>query len=277
MKRNIARFSWIVSFGVVSVLTLANCGRPNIISYLLSSLTPTATLTATWTVTVTPTSTATATATHTTTPTPTITHTPTPTSTLTRTYTPTITPTPTLTLTPTYEFPQVVVKMQANCRYGPGTAYLYSHGLYPGDRAEVHGRNNSGTWLWIKPENLNRHCWMAASVAEIKGDVFSVVVVQRQLPFATLLYDPPSNVRAIRDGNIVQVTWDRVNMTEDDDRGYLIEATICQEGHLIFVAVHTDNTFYEFTDEPGCPQPSNGLLYTVEKHGYTEPVEIPWP
>jgi len=171
----------------------------------------------------------------------------------------------------------VVVQKQANCRYGPGTAYLYSFGLYPGDRAEVNGRNNSGTWLWIKPENLNRHCWMAASVAEVKGDIFNVVVVERQLPFATALYDPPSNVHATRDGDTVRVTWNRVNMTEDDDRGYLIEATICQDDHLIFVAVHTDDTFYEFTDESGCSQPSNGLLYTVEKHGYTEPVDIPWP
>ena len=30
-------------------------------------------------------------------------------------------------------------------------------------------------------------------------------------------------------------------------------------------------------DEAGCQQPSHGLLYAVEKHGYTAPVEIPWP
>jgi hypothetical protein len=169
------------------------------------------------------------------------------------------------------------VQEQANCRYGPGKAYLYSFGLYAGDKAEVNGRNYSGTWLWIKPENLNRHCWMAASVAEVTGDVFSVVVVERQLPFATELYDPPSNVQATRDGDTVRVTWNRVDMTEDDDRGYLIEATVCQDEHLIFMAVSTNDTFYEFTDEPGCSADSNGLLYTVEKHGYTEPVTIPWP
>lgn len=118
---------------------------------------------------------------------------------------------------------------------------------------------------------------MAASVAEVTGDVFSVVVVQRKLPFATALYDPPNNVQATRDGNTVRVTWNKVNMTEDDDRGYLIEATVCQGGHLIFMAVQTYDTFYEFKDEQGCSQPSEGLLYTVEKHGYTEPVKIPWP
>ncbi|MCK4975641.1 MAG: hypothetical protein KAS36_01765, partial [Anaerolineales bacterium] len=64
---------------------------------------------------------------------------------------------------------------------------------------------------------------------------------------------------------------------EDDFRGYLIEATICQGGQLLSVAVHTDGTSYEFTDEGGCSGESGGLLYVVEKHGYVDPVTIPWP
>jgi hypothetical protein len=166
--------------------------------------------------------------------------------------------------------------MQAFCRYGPGKAYLYSHGLYEGDRAEVHGRNYSGNWLWIKPENLDRHCWVSASVVEISGDIKTVVVAHTKLPHSTL-YGPPEHVDAYRDGDRVKVTWEAVWMTEDDDRGYLIEATICQNGALIPVAVHTEKPVYEFTDQAGCSQPSGGKLYTVEKHGYTDPVPIPWP
>ena len=103
---------------------------------------------------------------------------PAPTSTpaATETLLPTITDTPAITLTPTFAFPQAVIQMQANCRYGPGTAYLYSHGLYSGDQGEIHGRTPSGAWLWIKPENLERHCWAAASVMEVVGDIFSVKV-----------------------------------------------------------------------------------------------------
>jgi len=37
------------------------------------------------------------------------------------------------------------------------------------------------------------------------------------------------------------------------------------------------DTTYTFTDEAGCAEASSGLLYTVEKHGYTDPVPIPWP
>lgn len=209
-------------------------------------------------------------------PAPSATSTTTQTLTPTITRTPTITPTSTITPTPTFDFPDVTVLMQANCRYGPGTAYLYSHGLYNGDHGEVNGRNYSGTWLWIKPDNLDRHCWVAASVVELQGDVRTVAVVQSRLPHATL-YEPPGNVRASRDGDRVVVTWDPVWMTDDDYRGYLIEATICQNGNLVLVAVHSDKPSYEFTDELSCSGESGGKLYTVEKHGYTDPVTIPWP
>jgi hypothetical protein len=43
------------------------------------------------------------------------------------------------------------------------------------------------------------------------------------------------------------------------------------------MAVHTDDTSYVLTDESGCSGDSGGLLYTVEKHGYTDPVKIEWP
>jgi len=215
------------------------------------------------------------------TPSPALTQTATPTSTFTPTpthsATPTNTPSPTNAASPTLDVPGVVALMQAFCRYGPGTAYLYSHGLYEGDRGRLDGRNYSGTWLWIQPDNLDRHCWVAASVVNVDGDTDSVPVVQTRLPRANNLYGPPENVKAVRKGDRVKVSWDRVNMTEDDDRGYLIEAILCQNGFLVSVAVQTDGTSYEFTDEQTCSDPSSGLLYTVEKHGYVDPIPVPWP
>jgi hypothetical protein len=94
---------------------------------------------------------------------------------------------------------------------------------------------------------------------------------------ANNLYGPPGNIQAVRDGNTVRITWDEVPMTVDDDRGYLLEVTVCQGGNLIWMAVQTMVETYEFTDEPGCSGSSGGLLYTVEKHGYVDPVTIPWP
>lgn len=101
-------------------------------------------------------------------------------------------------------------------------------------------------------------------------------VVQSKLPQSTL-YGPPENVYAERDGDQVTVSWDEVWMTKDDYRGYLIEATVCQAGNLVWQAVSVDGTSYTFTDEDTCSGESGGILYTVEKHGYTAPIKIPWP
>lgn len=263
--------SWIIFAPLLFIGLIIISGCSGQFS-LISSLTPTPLVmwTATWTPSPVPS--------FTPTPVPTAIHNNTPTQTKTPTITPTttITHTATITPTPTFDFPDVNVLMQANCRYGPGTAYLYAHGLYAGDKGEVNGRNYSGTWLWIKPENLDWHCWVAASVVEIEGDIGTVVVHRSRLPYSTL-YGPPANVRASRDGERVVVSWNVVGMTEDDDRGYLIEATICQNGHLIPVAVQTNRPAYEFNDQQNCSGKSGGKLYTVEKHGYSDPVQIPWP
>jgi hypothetical protein len=74
-------------------------------------------------------------------------------------------------------------------------------------------------------------------------------------------------------------------MTEDDYRGYLIEPWLCQGGKLVFKPVNYLGSFNEFpntlywalTDEPGCSEPSHARIYTVEKHGYTGYINIPWP
>lgn len=194
----------------------------------------------------------------------------------TATLSPTITNTPTITPTPTFDFPDFLVGEQANCRYGPGTAYLYAAGLFEGDHAEVRGRNYSGTWLYLKPDNIDYFCWAAASVGEVQGDVFSVLVWQPNLPRTTFI-GPVSQVQASRDGNQVTVIWEPVQVNPpEDSRGYLIEAYVCQNGGLVFQAVHTDENTYTFLDDPSCGN-SSGLLYAVEKHGYTAPVQIPWP
>ena len=243
---------------------------------LLATPTPSASRTPTLTATLAPTMTSTTTLTPTSTMTSTETSTPTVTRTATPTLTPTITSKFTITPTPTYDFPDVSVKMQAHCRYGPSTGYLHAADLYPGDLGSVRGRNSSATWLYIKFDKLDYFCWAAASVLEVQGDVMLIYPTERKLPKSSL-YGPPDDVQAVRVGDTVTVSWDKVNMTEDDDRGYMIEAFICQEGRYLFVVVATDNLFYEFTDGPGCPSPSQGLLYTVEKHGYSIPVTIPWP
>jgi hypothetical protein len=199
---------------------------------------------------------------------------PTSSYTPTLTYTPTMTFTPTITLTP----PPLkgIVLQQSNCRYGPGAAYLYKYGLYEGYRAEIIGRNKIGDWAYVQALGFPDPCWVKVSLLEIAGDIFSVEPYYARLPYSAL-YQPPTGAHAERNGDQVTISWQNVWMTEDDYRGYLIEAWLCQDGQVIFTPMRTDMTMVNVIDEAGCLEPSSAKLYTAEKHGYTSWVPIPWP
>jgi hypothetical protein len=212
---------------------------------------------------------------------PTLTFTPTETFTPTITLTPTITPTFTVTATATFAFPTATVNKQAHCRYGPSAAYLHAADLYPGDRGTVRGRFVYSKWLYVKFDKLDYFCWVAPSVVDVVGDVSTVGYKELNLQsIGSNQYGPPHNVIAVRDGDNVTISWDQMEMTKDKDRGYLLELFVCQNGAYIW---WTDSypdqysTSYTVKDGAGCSQPSSGKLYTVEKHGFSEPAIINWP
>ncbi|MDO9088132.1 MAG: fibronectin type III domain-containing protein [Anaerolineaceae bacterium] len=229
----------------------------------------------------TPSTTSTSTASSTPSPTSTLTATATITRTPTTTYTPTITLTPTVILTPTFVFPDVKVHTQAHCRYGPSSAYLHAADLYPGDTGTVRGRYVNSAWLHIKFDKLNYWCWVSPSVMDVSCDLNTVRYITPNLQsVGSNMYGPPQNVRASRNGDQVTISWDQMSMTEDDDRGYFIEAWVCQNGAYLWWTVSFPNqytTSYTVTDGEGCANPSSGEIYTVEKHGYSLPVRILWP
>jgi len=255
---------------VIPLLTLAACS-PNV-EQVATMTSEAATSTAiSWTKTFTPTSTET----------PTLTPTYTSTSTPTETLTPSFTPSPTITMTPTFALPVFTVKMQAHCRYGPAKAYLHAGDLYPGDTGLVWGVDKMGrAWLYVKLDKYKYPCYVAKSAIDVQGDLSTVVAAPPlYLPQSTL-YGPIQRVSAARKGNEVVVQWEKVWMTEDDDRGYFIEGWFCQGGAYFWSAVAIPDQFtttYTFTDESGCPFPSSAKISVVEKHGYTDPVDIPWP
>ena len=221
------------------------------------------------------------------TPVPTFTSTPSLTPTLTETSSPTITSTstvtltPTITGTPTFAFPTVTVNKQAHCRYGPSVAYLHAADLYAGDTGTVRGRFIYSNWLYVRFDKLNYSCWVAPSVVDVVGEISRVNYTELNLQsIGSNQYGPPENVTAARDGDTVTISWDQVEMTKDKDRGYLLELFVCQNTvYLWWTDSYPDQytTSYTVKDEAGCAQPSSGLLYTVEKHGFSEPVKIPWP
>lgn len=224
---------------------------------------------------------ATATEESTVTPGPTSAPTRTATSEPTITSTPTIELSPTVTLTPTFAFPSVTVNKQAHCRYGPSVAYLHAADLYPGDAGTVRGRFIYSNWLYIKFDKLSYFCWVAPSVVDVVGDISTIAYTELHLQtIGSNMYGSPGNVTAVRDGSRVTISWNKVEMTKDDDRGYLLELFVCQAGNYLWWTdsyPDQDSTSYTVKDEAGCPQLSSGKLYTVEKHGFSEPAIIPWP
>ena len=213
--------------------------------------------------------------------TPTSTETPEATFTPTETLTPTVTFTPTITTTPTFAFPTATVNKQAHCRYGPSVAYLHAADLYSGDVGTVHGRYVYSNWLYIKFDKLDYFCWVAPSVVDVVGNLSTVALKELNLQsIGSNQYGPPKGITAVRDGNKVTISWNQVHMTKDKDRGYLLELFVCQDTiYKWWTDSYPDQytTSYTVKDEAGCAQPSSGKLYTVEKHGFSEPAVIPWP
>ena len=222
------------------------------------------------------------TATQTNTPIP-----PSPTATTTPSPTPTETPLPTdtPTITPTYAILRgKVLPERANCRYGPGAAYLYRYGLVGGSNLEIIGRNQLGTWVLIQAIGGDNPCWVKGELMEIKGDVMSVEplephIIQAWSPY----YAPLTNVSAIRDEDDptkVIVSWSPLVLRAGDDAEqvpYVVEAWMCQNGETVFNPIGAYQTIIVVIDEPGCEEPSRGQVMGAEKHGYTKPVILTWP
>jgi hypothetical protein len=227
----------------------------------------------------------------------TVTQSPTPDESTTPTSTPTITdtptPTPSQTSTPTYSPPRIRVQMWSQCRYGPGVGYLYEYDLFEGNLMEVIGwreilaQQRDGTWeprvwLYVRAVGGVNICWVNSNLVEVvRGDIFDAPPYTSSLP-ASELYWAPKAVEAWRDGNMVTVMWRSIWMTEDDYRGYLVEAWVCHGGQLYFApvgytGVNVANPAVLIPDEPGCSELSGGRLYAAEKHGYTSWIPIAWP
>lgn len=213
---------------------------------------------------------------------------PTATATETSTATPTLTPvpteTPTITPLPTYAILRGDVLVQANCRYGPGQPYLYKYGLYRGYRMELIGRNEAGTWVYVRAIGGNNPCWVKASLLEIQGNVQGLEsVYPDKAPLPKSPYYPPlTGARAARSGDQVRITWTGVTLRAGDEESptsplYVVEVWTCRGGQIAFTPIGAYDNVVTVIDEAGCGLPSHGRVFLAEKHGYAGPTEIPWP
>jgi hypothetical protein len=169
--------------------------------------------------------------------------------------------------------------VRSNCRYGPGAPYLYKVGLRAGTPMDIIGRTDLGNWLLIRAAGGTSLCWIKASLMEIDGDVMSVQPTYVPLP-SSPYYGPLRWANAVRNGDEVIINWAPFSLRPGDEHAsppYLLEVWVCVNGQLTFIPIGTYQPYTTVLDEQGCPTPSHGRVFAVEKHGYTRWVEIPWP
>jgi hypothetical protein len=230
--------------------------------------------------------------------TPAATETQTSTPASTNTSTPTLTATVTLTPTPTYLTLTGVVANSVSdriaCRYGPGDVYLYRFGLINGIKMEIRGQVEVstgrviGTWLFGLADGYQDPCWVnARDVRLTTGDISQLEPEyypdKAPLPlFSHGSFPPPTDVKAFRRGDQVNISWIGYPVAPGDREGldrplYLVEAWTCQEGEIVFAAIGAFTESALIKDEVGCAEPSHGQVFLAHKDGYVGPVPIPWP
>lgn len=212
-------------------------------------------------------------------------------STPTATFTPepTFTPTVTLTATPVPVVYQtlkgIISNERSSCRYGPGTYYLDNETLRLAIKIEVLGRDVNSSWGYAQADGYAEPCWVDFKNIELDGGIDSLEPVypgKVSLPLS-FIWSEPKNIYTVRtaDGNTLNIYWDEYILPDGELESpqsprFLLELWLCRNNELTFVPTFVWTNSASVVDEAGCSEASGGVIYLVEKHGYTGPVEIPW-
>jgi len=87
--------------------------------------------------------------------------------------------------------PSATLKINANCRSGPGMDYPVLAILPLGLSLEVNGRDQESTWWQVADVELQKDCWLSGNVITIDGDASDVQVVTVAPPPAAVPSDTP--------------------------------------------------------------------------------------
>lgn len=199
---------------------------------------------------------------------------------------PTDTPTPTNTPVVYQVLNGVVTNERIACNYGPGDLYLNDEALRRGIRLIVLGRDINSGWAYVQADGYQQPCWVNLEYIEMDGGVDNLEPLypgKVTLPRSDF-WPPPQNVYTARsrsDPDKLSIYWDEFILQPGDMESanaprYLLELWLCKGGELVFTPVFAWNNNVVVDDEAGCAEPSSGVIYLSEKHGYPGPVIIPW-
>ncbi|HCR71678.1 MAG TPA: hypothetical protein DIW23_09555 [Anaerolineae bacterium] len=219
----------------------------------------------------------------------TLTFEPVTTSTLTPTVesvaTATLTQIPTQTLTPEPVIMNAIVAEHLSCNHGPGQYFLYRYGFIEGLNLTVYGKDIHSEWGYVQGNGYEGNCWVNLNQITLDGNVDNLKVLypgEVGLPLS-FIWPLPQNVYTARtaDRTRIAIYWDEYILPDGEIESpnsarYLLELWTCKNSELTFEAKFVWDDDIVIEDEAGCSEPSHGVIYLVEKHGYAGPVEIPW-
>ena len=78
--------------------------------------------------------------------------------------------------TPLALFLSATLIQNANCRFGPGTAYESDDVLLKGQIVPIEGRNADSSWWWVL-RGPNKHCWVSSITVNVSGNVSAVPLI----------------------------------------------------------------------------------------------------
>ncbi len=179
---------------------------------------------------------------------------------------------------------KVVVEGRLSCRFGPGADYLFKFTFGSRASVEILGRMEYSNWMLVRAVGGTNRCWINGSpeYLQINGDRYALAPIDPHIVLAQSKIYPNglSGVKARRNGNLVTVSWNGIQLNAGDDSEqapYILEAWVCQGGEYVFTAVGSYGNSVDIVDEGGCGMRSHARVMAAEKHGYTPFVEISWP
>jgi len=95
-------------------------------------------------------------------------------------------PSETPTLTPSPISPIATADVDANCRFGPSSAYIIRGTLFAAQSAPIVGRLADNSWWVIHLEDIGVDCWVWDDIVTVSGDTSGVpIVTPPSLPTAS--------------------------------------------------------------------------------------------
>ncbi|GEM_PF-6776153 len=172
---------------------------------------------------------------------------------------------------------QVIVTATVSCRFGPNKAYVPRYRVGVGT-FQVIGQDTSGQWLHVYPPGLKNSCWIETQFVKMPVDIDGFAVVPFRLE-TNIKYKSPENVKTIRSGEQVQISWNDLVLPNEvsPQNRFLLEMWLCANGALTYTLRSTNDLTITVIDQPGCAEASHGQIYTATRIGYSQPTVIPWP